>query len=225
MNKTAIAIIAHPDDEAAPFGGTLIKLAEDYDTYIICATKGDAGQNDQDDKSKSLSDVRVEELRSSAKILGVKEVFFLDFKDGDLSNNLYHEIAQQIQKITDQLQPEILITLEPKGITGHIDHIVISLVTTYIFYRTSYPKKLLYSCFSQEVRKLRDEILDDYIYFPPGYHSHEIGLTIDVTSNWDKKINAIKSHKSQQNDPDNILYFSGKVPKEEYFLELIKDNT
>ncbi|MBI2637373.1 MAG: PIG-L family deacetylase, partial [Candidatus Sungbacteria bacterium] len=41
--KTIVAIFAHPDDEAFGPAGTLAKLALAHDVYVICATKGEAG--------------------------------------------------------------------------------------------------------------------------------------------------------------------------------------
>ncbi|MBP9816108.1 PIG-L family deacetylase [Candidatus Woesebacteria bacterium] len=36
-----VAIFAHPDDEAFGPGGTLAKLSNEHDVYIICVTSGD----------------------------------------------------------------------------------------------------------------------------------------------------------------------------------------
>jgi LmbE family N-acetylglucosaminyl deacetylase len=85
--KPVVGIFAHPDDEAFGPSGTLAKFAkEGRDVYIICVTKGDAGDN-YSDKTNNLTDIREEELKASAKELGVKEVIFLDFKDSLLSKS------------------------------------------------------------------------------------------------------------------------------------------
>ncbi|MBI4159549.1 PIG-L family deacetylase [Candidatus Wolfebacteria bacterium] len=84
--KTIVCIFAHPDDEAFGPGGTIAKLAKKNRVYIICATKGEAGKDSRRKKMGVLHDHRASELVASAKILGVKKVYFLGFKDGTLSN-------------------------------------------------------------------------------------------------------------------------------------------
>ncbi len=44
MPKTILAVLAHPDDESFGLGGTLALYArKGYDTYYVCATRGEAG--------------------------------------------------------------------------------------------------------------------------------------------------------------------------------------
>ena len=39
-----LAIFAHPDDESMGMGGTLAKYsAEEVDTYLVCASRGERG--------------------------------------------------------------------------------------------------------------------------------------------------------------------------------------
>src|SRR6266404_5171494 len=204
--KSVVGVFAHPDDEAFGPSGTLAKFAkEGRDVYIICVTRGEAGQN-LSDKTQDLQDIREEELQKSAKELGVKEVFFLDFKDGTLSNNLYHEVAGKIQEQLEKLEPEIVITLEPHGVSGHLDHIAVSFITTYVFEKLSFIKELWYFCITQEAQKVNMQHLGEYfIYFPSGYKKDDITKTIDVSSMWEQKIAEMKQHESQKPDVDANL--------------------
>ncbi|MDO8609865.1 MAG: PIG-L family deacetylase, partial [bacterium] len=154
MKKIVAAIFAHPDDEAFGPSGTIAKyVKEDADVYLLCATKGEGGENHLLDKDeRSIFEIREEELQNSAKALGVKQVFFLGFTDGTLCNNLYHKIADKILEILTPLNPEILITNEPRGVSGHIDHVTISMVTSYVFNKLPSAKTILYHCISEEYR-------------------------------------------------------------------------
>lgn len=220
--KPTVVVIAHPDDETN-MAGTLALLAQKRDVYIICVTNGDAGENHHHKKDALLMLLREDELRESAQILGVKHVSFIGFKDGSLSNNLYHEIAKKIKNKLDELQPDTLITFEPRGITGHIDHIVVTMATTYLFHHLPYIKTLKYVCMPEAQRTIVDSLPDYFIYFPPGYKAREVDEVVDVSSVWDKKIAAISTHISQKNDVEKfILPVQQNAPQEEYFLRIDK---
>src|SRR5262245_58145598 len=105
--KPVVAIFAHPDDEAFGPAGTIAHFAKDRPVYLICVTDGAAGMNSSD-KTHELSQIRRDELINSARVLGVKDIFFFDYKDGTLSNNLYHELAEKLQNKLEELQPEIV---------------------------------------------------------------------------------------------------------------------
>ncbi|MEW5940323.1 MAG: PIG-L family deacetylase, partial [Chloroflexota bacterium] len=48
MPKTILAVLAHPDDEAFGLGGALALYARrGVDTYLVCATRGEAGTVDE----------------------------------------------------------------------------------------------------------------------------------------------------------------------------------
>ncbi|HKY69604.1 MAG TPA: PIG-L deacetylase family protein, partial [Gammaproteobacteria bacterium] len=127
--KRLVCVFAHPDDEAMGPGGTIAKLAQEAEVYLICATAGNAGDSAD---SKALGKLRQEELRAAAKILGVKKVDFLGFDDGQLCNNLYHNLANKIEERVSDYQPETLLTFELNGVTGHLDHIAVSLATSFV---------------------------------------------------------------------------------------------
>ncbi len=216
--KPVVVIIAHPDDETA-MAGTLAKLAKTRDVYIICVTGGDAGENHHEKKDDLLVFIREDELRASAELLGVKHVAFVGMKDGSLSNNLYHEVARKIENKLQEIKPDTIITFEPRGVTGHIDHIVVSMVSTYLFNRLPYIKAIMYACMSAEQRKVAEDLPEYFIYFPPGYKKSEVDKIVDVSSFWEKKMAAIKCHLSQKNDMENfILPIQEKAPKDEYFI-------
>jgi len=217
--KSVVCIFAHPDDEAFGPGGTIAKLAKTRNVYIICATKGEAGKHKGKNNKKNLGNIRANELRESAKVLGVKKVFFLEFKDGTLSNNLYHDIARKIESILKRLKPDTILTYEPRGISGHLDHIAMSLISSYLFERLAFIKKLMQFCVldTPERRKMKY-----FIYFPPGYKKSEIDLVSDVRGVWDIKIQAMLQHKSQIHDIERILKMFKKSPKVENFLVQVK---
>jgi N-acetylglucosamine malate deacetylase 2 len=234
MQKKMLAVFAHPDDEAFGPGGTIAKYAhEGVEVHLLCATRGEAGQWDEESKNKQqttnnkkqitnnkqqkkIHHVREEELLDSAKILGVKRVEFLNYVDGTLCNAVYHEIAEKIMKKIQTFKPQILLTVERRGVSGHLDHIAMSMITTYAFQKTTIPKKLYYHCLPQ---KWFDHRMQEYfIYFPEGYGEDEITTRIDYTKYWEEKKNAMIAHKSQAADSVVLLKRYSKWPKTDHFI-------
>lgn len=207
-----LCVFAHPDDEAFGPSGTIAKLAQDNNVYIICVTDGDAAFGRGDG---SLAKIRREELLKSSKILGVKEVFFFNYADGSLSNNIYHELAEKIKEKVSELSPETLLTFEPHGISGHLDHISVSIITTFVFQREKTVKELWYSAVLKDIS---EHMADYFIYFPEGYEKSQIDKVVDVSQFTDKKVAAIKAHESQKKDGEMILSMMSSMPQEEYFL-------
>lgn len=219
--KTIVAVFAHPDDETFGPGATLHKLAQHNEVYIICATCGEAGQNGSHEHTRSISEIRREELENAGKVLGVKGILFLGFEDGALCNNQYHSIADAIEQRLEELQPDILLTFEPKGVSGHIDHMAISMITTFVFRKCSSASTLYYYGNLKERAATRK---DYFIYFPPGYERSEFDEIVDISDVWDVKVTAMEQHKSQIKDMQNILESAKHFPKEEYFFLVKKED-
>ncbi len=205
-----VCIFAHPDDEAFGPSGTIATLSTRRDVTILCATNGNAV-------------IREKELSTSARILGVKNVIFLNFKDGNLNNNSYHDLARSIQTHLEAIKPSTLLTFDLNGISGHLDHIAVSLVTTYVFRRLDFIRELYYFC---ELESIVSTFRDSYfIYFPPGIRPEDADLAVDTRDVWDKKYAAMMAHESQRHDADMILNTISTLPKKEYFRILEKSNS
>ena len=125
-----LAILAHPDDESLGFGGTLAKYTnEGVETFLITATRGERGRFGDATESPGLEIVgktRTQEVLAASKILGIKEVHFLDYIDGDLDKAPPDEASNKIEKLIRKIKPQVVVTFDPYGAYGHPDHIAIS---------------------------------------------------------------------------------------------------
>lgn len=204
--KPLVCIFAHPDDESFGPGGTIAKYAKARDIYLICVTS----------VGGKLGSLRKKELLESSKILGVKKVKFLDFEDGGLCNNLYHQLAGKIEAILKLYKPDTLLTFEQRGVSGHIDHISVSMVSAFIFKKLDFIKRILY--FAETEEKIAELGKDYFIYMPPGIPREKADLIVDIGDFWETKVEAMKAHKSQQGDVDWLLKVFTKFEKKEYFL-------
>lgn len=214
MKKSILCVIAHPDDEAFGPSGTLALLSKKHDVHILCVTDG-ASDVRFHPMGETLAAIRSKELHRSANVIGAKSVHFLGYKDGSLCNNLYHEIAEKIDELCEKLNIRLLITQEPQGVSGHLDHVAVSMITTFVYERRPSIKAVWYYCITKEVRA---SIPTYFIHFPDGYDRKEIDLVVDISGVIPQKIVAIKCHASQSKDVDRILDRMPNFPKEECFL-------
>lgn len=213
--KRLLAIFAHPDDEAFGPGGTIAQYSKTHDTYLICVTRGEAGNN-YNGGIDALGSIREKELLASTKILGIKKVYFLNHTDGTLSNSMYKDIARGIKKIADLLEPEIFLTFDERGVSGHIDHVVVTMVTHYLFYRLEYVRELMLYCISEAAAALLRP--DYFIYVPTGYNVNDVDKVVDVSDVYHVRITAMKEHKTQMQDIINTLKNEASLPKQELFF-------
>ena len=125
-----MAILAHPDDESLGMGGTIARYADEgIGTYLVCATRGERGRYFDDTERPPIETVasrREKELRNAAQVLGIREVYFLDYLDKDLDQADAREAVARIAGHIRRVRPQVAVTFGPEGGYGHPDHIAIS---------------------------------------------------------------------------------------------------
>lgn len=135
MNETLklLAVFPHPDDETLGLGSTLARYsAEGVETYLVCATRGERGWFDSegpDPGFEGVAKIREAELACAAEHLGLRDVCFLDYIDGDVDQANPREIIPKIATQIRRIRPQVVITFTPDGAYGHPDHIALSQFT------------------------------------------------------------------------------------------------
>lgn len=141
--RRMLVVLAHPDDESFPLGGTLAKYAAGgVEITLVCATKGEAGIPGL--PQEKVAYLREGELRAAIDILGFSNVRFLGWQDGELAKIDENTVIQQLIAIFREIQPHVIITFGPDGVSGHADHIAIHHWTTAAFDEADLPAKLYY---------------------------------------------------------------------------------
>lgn len=129
-----MCVLAHPDDESLGNGGVLAKYAaEGIEIYLVTATRGERGWfGDMCDYPglEALGKRRQAELLAAASVLGIRQVEFLDYFDGDLDQAPAAEAVAKIAGHLRRLKPDVVVTFGPDGAYGHPDHIAIGQFTT-----------------------------------------------------------------------------------------------
>lgn len=129
---TLMAALAHPDDESFPIGGTLAKAAAaGRQVHLVVATRGEAGIPGKSAGETAV--IRETELRRACAELGVQQLTFLDYLDGELANVQDRIGIARLLDLMRQSRPDVVITFGPDGISGHPDHLAVHRWTTAAF--------------------------------------------------------------------------------------------
>jgi len=107
------------------------------------------------------------------------------------------------------------MTYELRGVSGHLDHVAMAMITHYVFHKASYTEKLMtYGL----LRTATDALRDYFIYVPHGFRKEHVDEIVDVTDYWDLKKRAVSEHMSQKADVSRMLAAMEKLSKQECFM-------
>ncbi|MCC6147714.1 MAG: PIG-L family deacetylase [Anaerolineaceae bacterium] len=217
-----MCVVAHPDDESLGIGFTLAKYAaEGVYTSVVMATRGERGWKGKPTDypgPEALGRIREAELLTSAKILGVNEIKFLDYMDGEVDRVEPLEISGKIAQHIRRLRPQVLITFDPLGAYGPTDHIAISqfalgAIALAASCEFSDPggnpphqvAKVYYMIDSEPLVKLYTRLTGKRIHVTAdgerrkytGWPVWAASARVDATGYWDVAVEALASHESQ----------------------------
>jgi LmbE family N-acetylglucosaminyl deacetylase len=201
--QRVLGVFAHPDDPEFFAGATFAKWAKDgAEITFVVATSGDKGSDDPDMTHEKLAETREEEERNAAKVLGVKNVVFLRYKDGELFPTL--DLRRDITRAIRQYKPDIVVTLDPalywRGTTSinHPDHRAIGAATLEAVFPAARDRLNF-------IELERDEGLETHkaltVYIAG---AAEPTIKVDVTDSIETKIDSLREHKSQIKDMDAL---------------------
>ena len=120
--RAALMVAMHPDDIESWCAGTVAALtARGARVAYLVLTSGDKGSPDPLADPREIAAVREAEQVAAAALLGVDEVTFLRYPDGEISDGpeLRHRIAAVIRRV----RPDLLLTFDPwQPYAFHRDH-------------------------------------------------------------------------------------------------------
>jgi LmbE family N-acetylglucosaminyl deacetylase len=194
--KVILGVAAHPDDLDFGMAGSIARwVREGATAYYLILTNGNKGTHDRTLSPNQLRDLRRDEQRAAAKILGVAEVFFCDYNDGELECSL--EVKECIARRIRQVGPDVVLTMDPtmvysskRGFINHPDHRAAGQATLDAVY----------------------PLARDHLAFPAlfqeGLEPHEVSTVllvnfdegdfyVDISKDMKAKVKALKAHKTQ----------------------------
>jgi LmbE family N-acetylglucosaminyl deacetylase len=193
-----LTVYAHPDDETFGPASVLASYAQHRAAlYGLWFTRGEFGQSciDPPPSPDELAMLRDEALRDVANLIGYCSVEILDYVDGALDRVPQRELQAHVLWRLRQLQPDIVHTFGPAGITRHPDHIAVHHATVGAFQRGQ-----------SEGLELRELFFDS---MPPAT-AEKMGVRdaldgqpntlVDVRSTQHVKLDALRRHAQNVSD-------------------------
>ena len=219
---TLLAIFAHPDDEAFGTGGALTRYAaEGHNVKLICATRGESGKitDPEIDAASDVAELREGELRRACEVMGLDAPIFLDFHDSGRQERTRYDDPKALMNVDEaelegallphigEIAPDVMLTFDPHGIYGHVDHIKMHRAATAAFWSAGKvmnpaPKRLFYSVMAAErmrqMQAMRQDSplskLDPELY---GVSDDSFAAILDVSRYREQKEGAVRAHRSQ----------------------------
>lgn len=176
-----LAIASHPDDAELGVGGTLALLARGgFRAGVLHMTRGESG-------TRGTPEIRFEESRAAAEVLGLAHFEMLNLGDGDLANT--DEKRLTLVEAIRRLRPTVVLTNGPDD--RHPDHRRAQELTRD-------------AVFLAGVGGFHPEAGPRWVtgavcMFPQHQHFGDphVDWIVDVSETWEIKLEALRCYKSQ----------------------------
>lgn len=192
-----LAIAAHPDDIESWCAGTLACAIDAGATVsLLLVTSGDKGSSDRTASPAEVAARREREAQEAAQLLGIDEVAFLRYPDGEVEDvpALRRELVARIRAA----RPAIVFTHDSERpyppYLSHRDHRIVGRATLDAIYPAArdplnFPELLREGLEPHAVRE---------IWLFSSAIASEV---VDIANGFDRKIAARLAHRSQTPDP------------------------
>lgn len=194
--KRAMAIMAHPDDADFTCAGTVINWVSKgwRITYVMC-TSGDKGTNDPGVTPEEIAAIREREAQAAARELGVADCLFLRHKDGELEVTM--EFRRELAGLLRQHRPDIVLTHDPwRHYQIHPDHRAVGFS---VIDAVAAARDRLYFVEQVTAGLAPHRVKELYLWAPEVPNAW-----IDITDTFERKVIALKQHKSQVSGIENL---------------------
>jgi LmbE family N-acetylglucosaminyl deacetylase len=198
--ERVLVVMAHPDDVDFGWAGSVATMTDaGIDVTYCIVTDGDAGGAELGISRHEMAPLRRDEQRAAAAIVGVHELHFLGYADGRVEATL--DLRRDLARVIRQVRPHRVMAQSPdrnwdRIYASHPDHLATGEATASAVYpdarnRWAHPE-------------LEAEGLEPWTVAELWLGAGIAGPThyLEITDAIDRKIEALKSHKSQLPDPD-----------------------
>ena len=198
---SALAIVAHPDDVDFGAAGTIAAMVRAGTSVAYCiVTDGQAGGSDPTVARSEIAGIRRSEQRAAARVLGVGDVRFLGYPDGQVF--VTTELRRDLARVIRLVQPEVVVTQSPvrdfaRIFASHPDHLAVGEATLAAVYPDArnpfaYPELAAEGLAAHVVAE---------VWLMGGPAPNRF---VDVTASIEAKASALAAHESQVDDPARV---------------------
>ena len=183
-----LVLAAHPDDAELGCGGTILKhIALGHKVGVVDLTKGELG-------TRGTPETRAAEAAASSKVLGLSARENLGLPDGFFLNEKEHQL--EVVRAIRKYQPDII--LANARYDRHPDHGRGSEIAFEAAFLSGLSKVSTHSD-GREQSPWRPKVVYHYIqsqWIEPDF-------IVDISEQWDRKMEAIRAFRTQFYDPNN----------------------
>lgn len=211
-----LLVFAHPDDETFVAGGVCRRYADaGAEVVLVTATRGEAGTCGTPPlcSREELAARRETELREAARILGLSEVHLLDYRDAELGEASASAIRGELAAVIRRHRPQVLLTFDPQGMSGHPDHVAISRFATDAVALAADPQHDDATRAHQVSRVLWNGPIAPWRVTEPDDLSLLNGadFVIDTSAARHAKAEALRAHRTQRVQIDRLFFAEKEV--------------
>jgi LmbE family N-acetylglucosaminyl deacetylase len=198
----ALVVTAHPDDVDFGAAGTVASwIAQGTRVTYCIVTDGDAGGFDPAVPRSDIPPIRRAEQVAAGRILGVEDVRFLGYRDGELE--VSQGLRRDISRVIREVQPERMLIQSPERNwaripASHPDHMAAGEAAIFAIYpdaRNPFAHPALLGDEGLEAWTVHDV----WVMGAP-----EPNYVVDVTDQLDLKLAALRAHDSQTSHMDDL---------------------
>ncbi|HEX8556899.1 MAG TPA: PIG-L family deacetylase [Pyrinomonadaceae bacterium] len=221
--RSLLFIFAHPDDESFGVAGTAARYADEGARLtLVTATRGDKGKCGDPPvcEPEALPAVREAELREAARVIGVRDVRVLDYKDRELASAPPEEARAALVRVIREARPQVVVTFDPHGVNLHPDHVAISRFAADAVSAAADPRWLREAGPAHDVARLLWTTPTPFYELArlaePGGEPG-VDFLLDVSPWRRRKAAALRAHRSQHLQIDKLFF---DVPDSERVLSV-----
>lgn len=187
--RRILCIQPHPDDNEIAAGGTVAWMKErGCEVVYVTMTDGCMGTSDPTLYPEKLAEVRRGEQEEAARILGVDQLIWMNYRDSELIASL--EARSKLITIVRKVKPDIIVTPDPwLTYEAHPDHIATGILAA--------EASMFSGLIHVNPQDIREGLTPHHVKFIAFYWSRKPNTYVDVTRYVDVKLKAISSHRSQ----------------------------
>ena len=197
-----LAITAHPDDIDFGAAGTIATWTEAGIEVSYCiVTDGDAGGFDLAFPRSEMAALRRAEQTAAAKCVGVHDVRFLGYPDGQVEATL--DLRRDLARVIRQVRPDRVVASSPERDyqrigRSHPDHRAVGSATLDAVYPDARNPFAFPALLAEE--GLEAWTVPSVWIMGTASPDHYV----DVTATFARKIAALRSHESQHQHPEQL---------------------